>query len=378
LPLNGSAEDSCIFARRRVDKPGMPPGAILYDLERRDEGAFTRLKFLLEAASSTGMIVGLSLFDAAPESGGPFSASANLQGVSLNEAAPRQTERLLDILNQAVDWICSAARGFQGVWIEVFRNAHGEPSTKERSLCARVAQTFSRYREDLSPERLGPWVAVRNTQLLSEKHSALAAPFDPSLTIPGDARASFSDELLNAASASGTRNAQPLFLRAPERQPALLRLPESALTGRHEVLWRAFFQGYWPVVAMRLTSSRDTALWDTLASLARFSVAWAGRAALRSVIDLLDPIHSTSAFAAEDGAGRYFIYFNAPILEGLTLSLPPGFYRYYWISPSAARVIDRGDGVEGVPHAHIPGSGYPEATLLAIEENEAPDSLAVW
>src|SRR5947207_5441545 len=60
VPLNGAAEDTCIFARRHIES-GSPSsgGAVLYDLERRDEGAFTRLKFLLETAGSTGVLIGL-------------------------------------------------------------------------------------------------------------------------------------------------------------------------------------------------------------------------------------------------------------------------------------------------------------------------------
>ncbi len=165
VPLNGPSEDSCLFARKHVEAGAHTPlgRAALYDLERRDEGFFTRLKFLLEAAGSTGIMVGLSLFDASPGgAAGPFRRGGNIQGLEMADAfAAKSDERWRAILGGAADWVCSAARGFRGVWIHIFRHAPDKPGALERALCARVAETLGRHGEDLSPIRLGPWIAPR-------------------------------------------------------------------------------------------------------------------------------------------------------------------------------------------------------------------------
>ncbi|HLX63053.1 MAG TPA: hypothetical protein VKX17_17415 [Planctomycetota bacterium] len=400
VPLNSGSEDSCIFARKHVD-PATVPGGALYDLERRDEGAFTRLKFLLEAAGATGVMVGLSLFDAEPGAAGPFSRGANLQGLTLSHESDARSagtagvqpargihdsaDRLRAILIAAANWVCSAARGFQGVWIEPLRNARGQPGDLERALGGSVAETLARHREDLSPIRLGPWVALRRGVALAEKFAAQAAPFDAeSIRFqPGRDAADFGDVLLRMESAAATHTDELYFARAPVHQPALLRFPPGALdASRCDWLWRTFFRGYWPIVSTPMGKSRDPFLWDSIASLARFSVAWAARGALRQCPEILTAFRTASEtnaapFAAEDGAGRHFVYFPQPALSGVALSLPSGFYRHYWIAPSTSRILDRGEGDEGGPHTHLPGCGDAEAKILVIEQDEAPDSLAV-
>ena len=386
LPLNGPSEDSCLFARKHVDVQtgSKPAGIALYDLDRRDEGAFTRLKFMLEAARSAGMLIGLSLFDASPDdAAGPFRKGGNIQGATLAKAsAGHADERLLATLSGVTDWVCSAARGFRGLWIEIFRNANGAPSALERLLSARVAETLARHGEDLSPARLGPWIVPRRADVLREKHAPQAAPFDTSRIVSsGAVSADFSETLWKAESAAGATEAEFMFRRAPKRQPALLRFGNETLdSARADWLWRAFFRGYWPTVSVRVTHSKDSKLLETVAAISRFAVAWAGRGALRACPELLAPIQTevgTAVFAAEDGAGRFFAYFNEPALNGLAVALPPGFYRFYWIDPVAGTVLDHGEGAEGGRRVSIPGCPDTTAKLLVLEHDESPDPLSV-
>lgn len=386
VPLNGASEDSCLFARKHVDgsisdKAG---SVAVYDLERRDEGTFTRLKFMLEAARSAGMMIGLSLFDASSEAtAGPFRTGGNSQKLSLATAPePKMDERLLKTLGSATDWICSAARGFRGVWIEIVRNAPGEPGALERLLSARVAETFSRYGEDLSPLRLGPWIASRRPDVLREKHAAQATPFDASRTVSGDTSSlDFAEALWRAEAVEGATESEFLFDRAPRRQPALLRFAPGALDGaRSDWLWRAFFRGYWPMAALHVSQSRDSRQLEAIAAISRFAVAWAGRGALRSYPEMLAPMQTQCAadpFAAEDGTGRFFAYFSAPAERGVTLALPAGFYRFYWIDPTAGIIVDQGEGAEGGLRVGLPGCGDALAKLLVLEQDESPDPLAV-
>ncbi len=381
VPLNGPSEDSCLFARKHIIESGGAGGA-LYDLERRDEGAFTRLKFLLEAAASSGLMIGLSLFDASSgDAAGPFRKGGNIQGLSVSAASTGQADEcLLATLSTVADWVCSAARGFRGLWIEIFRNASGAPSALERVLCARVAETLARHGEDLSPARLGPWIAARRSDVLREKHAAQAAPFDTSREFLADASLDFSEALWRAESAAGASDAEFLFSRAPRRQPALLRFAESALdSARSDWLWRAFFRGYWPVVDLRVEGARDARLLETVAAIARFGVAWAGRGALRPCPEILAPMRQDAVhFAAEDGTGRFFAYFGEPAAFGLALALPPGFYRFYWIDPAAGRIVDQGEGAEGGPRTGIPGCADSNAKLLVLEQDESPDPMSIW
>ncbi|MEI6232606.1 MAG: hypothetical protein WCT04_06115 [Planctomycetota bacterium] len=387
VPLNGASEDSCLFARKHVDLglSNTPAPITLYDLAHRDEGAFTRLKFMLEAARSSGLLIGLSLFDASPSvTSGPFRKGGNIQGATL-AAAPSSPvdEKLFATLGSVVDWICSAVRGFRGLWIDVFRNASGTPSALERLLCARVAETLARHGDDLSPARLGPWIAVRRPDMLRERHSAQAAPFDISRDMPTDCPAlDFASAMWAAESAAGTSESDFIFQRAPHRQPALLRFSEHALDGaRSDWLWRAFFRGYWPTAALHVNQASDAPHLNTLAAIARFSVVWAGRGALRPYPEMLAPMHESvgaSMFAAEDGTGRFFAYFSEPAVNGLALALPPGFYRFYWFDPYSDTIMDRDEGVEGGPRISIPGCMDATAKLLIFEQDESPDPLSVW
>lgn len=386
VPLNGASEDACLFARKHLDAGAVvKAGSIaLYDLERRDEGAFTRLKFLLETARSAGIMMGLSLFDAAPDlAAGPFRKGGNLQGLSLaNSSTTQANEKLLASLGGVVDWVCSAARGFRGLWIEVVRNASGPVSAIEKLLSARVAETLAKHGEDLSPVRLGPWLAPRRSDNLREKHATQAAPFDSSRTISGDTSSiDLSAALCRSESISGATETEIYFQRVPRRQPVLLRFAQGSMDGaRTDWLWRAFFRGYWPMVALHVQQTRDARQLETIAAISRFAVAWVGRGALRPYPELLAPMQpkaSSSIFAAEDGTGRFFAHFSGPAESGLALALPTGFYRFYWIDPVSGAILDQGDGAEGGRRVGIPGCGDPTAQLLVLEQDESPDPLAV-
>jgi hypothetical protein len=56
----------------------------------------------------------------------------------------------------------------------------------------------------------------------------------------------------------------------------------------------------------------------------------------------------------------------------------PGTYRYYWFDPASGRGLDRGDGIEGGRHSHVPGPGKGREALLILEQEELPDPLSVW
>ncbi len=183
--------------------------------------------------------------------------------------------------------------------------------------------------------------------LLPEKHASQAAPFDASREIADSAPTLF-EALRRAENAAGASEAELFFAPVSSRRPALLRIAEGALDGeRSEWLWRAFFRGYWPAVAARLGDGGDARLFETISAIARFGVAWAGRSTLRPCVEILGSAQTLdSCFAAEDGAGRYFVYFNAPAANGLALALPEGLYRFYWYDPDAGRILDRGDSAE--------------------------------
>jgi hypothetical protein len=101
---------------------------------------------------------------------------------------------------------------------------------------------------------------------------------------------------------------------------------------------------------------------------------------LRSYPEMLapmQPISSATLFAAEDGTGRFFAYFSAPAQRGVTLALPAGFYRFYWIDPTTGVILDQGEGAEGGRRVGLPGCGDAMAKLLVLEQDESPDPLAV-
>ena len=389
VPLNGSSEDSCMFARKHVIQAGHE--SPLYDLEHRDEGFFTRLKFLIEAATDSGVLLGLSLFDAHPRlAHGPLHVDANVQTLSLDEANSGPSyARLSTILSSAADWACSAVRASQGVYIQVFRNARGEPAALERALAARIAATFSHQGEDLSPERLGPWVAVRHAGAAADA-SRHSAPLELSQTMrlnaPKKSAAparNFFSALERASAESGTALAFSYFNPATPSKATLLRFEKDVLGGeRIDWLWQALFRGFWPVVALRVADDDSAPVLASVAALARFTGAWSRRSALRPCAEIFRHLPAAALqrrhapFAAEDGCGRYFIYFHEPVLEGLRLSLPPGLFRISWIDPASGKCLDKNDGLNGAPLANITGLNDPRARLLIIEPSAAADALS--
>lgn len=369
VPLNGENEDACLFARRHV-----AGGRALYDLEHRDEGFFTRLKFMLEAVAETGVLLGLSLFDAR---GGLLTENGNVQGLALN------SPRMKALLESAAGWVCSVVRGAPGIYIEVFRNGNSATAELERALIQSIAEIFSKQGEDLSPERLGPWVVVRKGMSLPDKLTAQAAPFDASQAIQLDfiqeksalTRDNFFSVIQNLNGES------PSFKSTPHATTTLLRFGEGVHSPAHQDwLWRALFRGYWPVVTLPPDTDEAGTLRSDLSALARFSLAWLRRATPRPCADLFVgqrfSARESPPFAAEDGSGRYFIFFRESAPEGVRLSLPPGSYRYAWVNPFSGRCLDRGDGVAGSSRTSLPGIAGEQPRLLVIESSELPDGLA--
>ena len=383
VPLNGASEDACMFARKHVIQAGHE--SPLYDLEHRDEGFFTRLKFLMEAAAETGVLLGLSLFDAQAGAGhGPMRGDANVQGLSLEEEkTSAEDARRAAILSHAAEWVCSAVRASRGVYVQVLRNTCGEPGPLERALSGRIARIFSQQGEDLSPERLGPWVVERNAVVSAA--SRFSAPLELSRTVRCPKRKTRQAAALNfygalerAGVESGMSSADALFGLESPGQTALLRFEAGALEGeRMDWLWQAFFRGWWPVVALRVAEKDSARALENTAALARFSSAWSRRSALRACAGIVQQAAGEkcpASFAAEDDGGRFFIYFKQPALEGLRLRLPAGLQRYSWIDPLSGKCLDRGDGVNGGARADITGLNDARARLLIVEPSEAADA----
>ncbi len=368
VPLNGETEDSCLFARRHV-----AGGRALYDLEHRDEGFFTRLKFMFEAVAETGVLLGLSLFDARK---GLLNEGGNVQGL------PLDSPRMKELLETAAGWVCSVVRGSPGVYVEVFRNAGGV-SDVERAVAQKIAEVFSKQGEDLSPERLGPWVVMRRGLNFPEKLAAQAAPFDASPALRLGAieakTAAARDNFFSVL--ESVEGAQASFKANTRTSTALLRFEEGVIGAqRQDWLWRALFRGLWPVAALPADVDEAAAVRSDVSALAKFSLAWLRRAVPRPCADLFEgqsfARDGNPPFAAEDGSGRYFVYFSNCPTEGVRLSLPAGSYRYAWVNPLSGRCLDRGDGVAGGRRANLPGVAGDQPRLLVIESSELPDGLA--
>lgn len=369
VPLNGETEDSCLFARRHV-----AGGRALYDLEHRDEGFFTRLKFMLEAVADTGVLLGLSLFDARA---GLLSVGGNVQGLSLDSA------RMRELLETAAGWVCSIVRGSPGVYLEVFRNAGADVSETEREVVQKIAEAFSKQGEDLSPERLGPWVVMRRGVNFPENLASQGAPFDATPALGLDALEKKDGAACeNFFSVLESVEGNSVSFRASARNSTtLLRFGEGVLSGeRQDWLWRALFRGYWPVAALPADADEAGALRNDVSALAKFSLAWLRRSVPRACADLFGgqdfSRDKNPPFAAEDGSGRYFVYFSVCAPEGVRMSLPAGSYRYAWVNPLSGRCLDRGDGVAGGRRANLPGIAGDQPRLLVIESSELPDGLA--
>lgn len=390
VPLNADSEDTCVFARRHLDATGTARNAF-YDLEHRDEGFFTRLKFLLEASADAGVLLGFSLFDAGEMgSHNPLAPDANVQHLSLrDDVVPANAERLKKIIETAAGWVSSAVRGSAGVYIEIFRNATPNQNAGwkpppqleliEHAAAKQIAESFARHAEDLSPDRPGPWV-LHHFSGAEEKLATRSAPFDASRTIGAGAEevGGFS----RALSRAGVEcDAASSFFHPTDAGPAaMLRFEEGALDpAQVDWLWRALFRGYWPVVALKANEKKSEWLLSEVSALAKFSSVWLKRARLRPCVDIFegDPTAARSGipFAAEDGQGRFFVYFASGPREGLQLSLPPGIFRYAWVDPLSGKTLDRGDGVAGGAHARLTGLALDQARLLVIEPSDAQETL---
>lgn len=404
VPLNGSEEDACLYARRHPSPAEAQPASgrsrdVIYDLNHRDEGVFARLQFLLRAADSIGVLVGLSLFNVSALSATPFQKEANEQKVSfdvLNKMAlgsgtlrrktsllKKQAARREDLersLISAVDWIGAEVRGRQGVWVELFRNLSGpqpEPAAPlkqlESQLIRRMAAALSRAGESDKKSRTGPWFVVPEEFDWSGTDRAHAAPFR---IRTGSAPERELDSVATLRCAAFS-----------ERQPVLCRM----LSGRKSAgprrapqrasLWRAVMQGCWPIIAIGFSRQDYQRPWKDMAQLATFCRQWAGSGYLRPCPEMLARVAPRARgriFAATDGAGRYFIYLHRCAVSELELSALPGTYRFYWFDPASGRGLDHGDGIDGGAHCFVPGPAHLSEALLILEEDELPEPLAVW
>ena len=376
IPLNGTHEDTCLFARRRQEAaPGKRTSGIVYDLEHRDEGALTRLKYLLEAARAAGVMVGLSLFPGESDAAGtPLHSSCNTQHLGLNSD---NSARLATALQQAADSVSSAVRGCKGVWIEPFRGVSARGTELDRALARRIAETLAKHGEDLAPLPLGPWVATNVTAGWPESLNRQILPCDASAELDAPA-GSVADWVQRIESRTRHPLVETLF--SPHAgQPRLVRLAPGALA-RHDVLWQLLLRGYWPLVALAggPTNSGDAALQRAVASVAQFSALWMTRGRLRATPEVLCDATEDGAAAASDGVTRCFVFLPSGARDGVTLRLPPGSYRYYWVDPQAGTIVDRSDGIEGHARSAIPGCGNPDAHMLVLESEDAPDNLTTW
>lgn len=394
VPLNGSDEDTCLYARRHP----ATPGGVVYDLERRDEGVCARLQFLLDAAAKAGVMVGFSLFDPRlPEDAGPFARQSNSQHVCWRDLcrarleAPRHSRRrtsslrrragsdlrLEDRLAAAVDWMAAELRARTAVWVQVFRQGHGNASSEplrrlEDRLARRLAAALALPGEDPAKARLGPWLAVPPGFDWEAVPSSHRAPFD---VWPAHA-------LDHAAGVPGAMDG---------RRPPLLydfgagchdRVASAARPRRAE-LWRAVMHGCWPVVPCGFANALRQRGWKYLAQLAVFGRLWIGDAYLRPCPEMLARVPAGlvvggTVSAATDGCGRYFAYWSRRMDCAVELSVLPGTYRYYWFDPAAGKGLDRGEGLEGGRCCRVPGPGRAREALLVLEQEELPDPFSVW
>src|SRR5262249_22964660 len=154
----------------------------------------------------------------------------------------------------AVGWVFSSMRGCLGVYVDVFRNAGPHLLELERALVQRAAEAFAKQGEDLSPERLGPWVLARRGAPLSAALAPQSAPFDLA-EAPDSAPENFYPLISQLEAAAA------FFRPVPRASATLLRFGAGMLDGtRREWLWRALFRGYWPVAALSLGDEQTAQL----------------------------------------------------------------------------------------------------------------------
>lgn len=402
VPLNGTDEDSCLYARRHPSSTsaevGMTP--TVYDLAHRDEGFFARLQFLMQAADQIGILLGLSLFHAAStRNAGPFYRKANEQGVSFDDVSMpplaidekksggkrrrhvSSLQKLEASLHSAVDWLAAELRGRQGVWVEVFRGQpdvlnYQPPPTSieplaqlEQSLCKRMAAALIRPGEDEEKTRLGPWLATPPGTHWIDLNQPHVAPFTVQHGLPF-AQKSFSPASLTFNAENAGRRANVCWIAGESR------------TANRATLWRTLMRGSWPIVGVDHSESNGH-IWKDMAQVATFGRQWAGSGYIRPCPEMLihisdQDIASGKVSASTDGKGRYFVYLTANMKTGLDLETLPGAYRYFWFDTVSGRGLDFGDGICGGTHCSVPVPASVRQALLILEQEELPDPFSIW
>gem|GEM_PF-2015139 len=409
LPLNCSAEDTCVFARSHPTESG---GAALYDLNHRDEGFFSRLQFLFESADATGVLIGLSLFSADSGQDGPLKKSGNAQGISLKDslASERVADEPSAILQEpivapmllATEWISAAMRGRPGVWAEIFRREPSKPKrlTRERRVAAererqatdrleehlavRLAGSLTKPGEDPVKARMGPWVVIPAVSEAGVHRAPFGVRDDcalDSFPLTFSENPSITPEktpvIVNAPAPATHRVAFLRHFFSPGRPGAKIRWP------KRSDLWRSVFRGCWPVVPIGPIDQISRQHWKDLAQIATFGRQWVGQGYLRACPEMLEPmsaarIDADKISAATDGWGRYFVYSGNGVGKGLDLTILAGTYRYLWFDPRNGKGLDIGEGLEGGTRCRIPGPGVAREALLILEQEEFPDPNSVW
>lgn len=444
VPLNGAEEDTCLFARRhpRWDftpgpedaEPACRASQVLYDLAHRDEGVFTRLQFLLDAADTLGVMVGLSLFSLGQSAqAGPLRPHGNLQSISLSgDDTGKPIAEIEATLAGAADWIAAEVRGRTAVWVEIFRERELPRNALlkrlEKSLSRRIGEALGKPGDDAKKRQGGPWVLPPLEPNSSEVYGNRTAPF---LSWRGPALSAFSAGQKRAGGprrdtrvlAQKTPTAQSSMTHDPEteeriseglqsgeliknelqigsfhedpRRPAIHEYPANpapapAMESAEERawLWRSAMRGYWPIVPGGFGDERDLKRWSHLTQLAIFAKQWVTYGYLRACPELLIPmemetraavrVREQKITAATDGCGRYFVYFHGHRGEGLELETPPGTYRYYWFDPATGQGLDRGEGLDGGTRCRVPAPGDSTEAVLVLEQEELPDPFSVW
>jgi hypothetical protein len=373
VTLNGPEEDSCVFTRLHPESG--PSHSTLYDLDRRDEGFFTRLQFLLDAAEPLGVLVGLSLFDISAIDG-PLVAEANVQGLALaplgrqRAQAEGAVEALRRRLMTAVDWIATELRRRRLVWVEVFRGEEAalwRPDGSRTALGlleAELSQRLShRVRQPNEDPTASPWVAMS----------------------PRARRDDVEDSPLIVCQGHAPHLQAPAGVPVPPPEGAVLYhfISQGSRRGSldRNTLWRTALRGCWPVVPGVLSDPETQSVWIEVAHLARFALRWCNRGHLRPAPEALTPMAgefatNDPAAAATDGAGRYFIFFPRKLTRGVRLSVLPGSYRWYWLDSRTGVMCDHGGGVEGGLHCDVPAPGHLKVSVLILEQEEVPEYKA--
>jgi hypothetical protein len=428
VPLNGPEEDTCLFARRhpgwastaslpkldlnepkpdelptRPAKPKARTSEVLYDLQHRDEGTFTRLQFLLNAAESIGVMVGFTLFNAWPATEpGPLHRGGNVQGIALEDLekpgqkqpSGERLESLEKALAPCVDWIAAEIRGRSTVWVQIFRglpdvdpgleNAFDPLRKIETNLTRKLAAALSRPGENQAKARSGPWVVTPEDFNWETANASHRAPFDMRRVLLVDNQ--------NIGRVCGTgnifkRSDPPELAREDQRRPAICSF---VMSDREELksarrftqarLWRSAITGGWPIVPGGFEKGGKRR-WFFSAKMAEFFKQWAGKGYLRACPEILAPMpygQRSTPSAGTDGSGRFFVFFEETPKRGIELSVPPGCYRFYWLDPTNGRAMDIGDGLPGGDHCRIPEVVTEMPALLVVEQEELPDPLSVW